>query len=110
MNLWTDIITLLNVGGAAPLEPPNSVSTICFRYFQIWIQLCVNHLCWSATPTIIGDGKLAIAKFNSFLGHIVNQHENHKDPLFIRCAHGGRIAQRKLLIKDYRPLHVEYVA
>ena len=44
------------------------------------------------------------------LGHIVNQHENDKDPLFIRCAHGGKIAQQKLLTKDYRQLHVEYVA
>ena len=110
MNLWTDIITLLNVGGVAPLELPNSVSTICIGYFQIWIQPCVNYLCCSATPTISGDGRLTIAKFNSFLRHIVNQHENHKDPLFIRCAHGGKIAQQKLLTKDYRQLHVEYVA
>ena len=109
MNLWTDVITLLNVGGVAPLEIPNSVSTICIGYIQIWIQPCVNHLCWNATPTINGDGKLTIAKFNSFLGHIVNQHENHKDPLFIGCAHGGEIAQQKLLTKDYRQLHVEYV-
>ena len=64
-----------------------------FQALSQWIQPCINHLHWSATSTPSGDGKMIAAKFNSFLGHIVNQHENHKDPLFSRCAHGDHIQQ-----------------
>ena len=55
---------------------------------QLWIRPCANHLSWSATSTTSGDGRVILAKFLSFLGHIVNKHENLDDPLFSRCAHG----------------------
>ena len=53
-----------------------------------WICPIENHFLWSATTTITGKGKVIWAKFISFLGHIINQHKNHKDPLFNKCAHG----------------------
>ena len=52
-----------------------------------WIRACENHLLWSATSTSNGDGKVILAKFLSFLGHIVDKHENLENPLFSKCAH-----------------------
>ncbi|KAK3747395.1 hypothetical protein QZH41_012090, partial [Actinostola sp. cb2023] len=62
-----------------------------------WIYPCLNHLHWSATTTLCGTGRIILAKFHSFLGHIVNKHENLDDPLFNRCSHGNSIKQRKWL-------------
>ena len=55
---------------------------------QPWIRPCENHLSWSAISTSSGDGRVILAKFLSFLGHIVNKHENLDDPPFNKCAHG----------------------
>lgn len=52
-----------------------------------WIKPCTNHLMWSATTTLSGNGNVIWAKFKSFLSHIINNHENHDDPLFDKCAH-----------------------
>ena len=68
-----------------------------FDILKEWIQPCVNHLHWSATTTFSGDGNLILAKFKSFLGHIVNKHDGLDDPLFSQCAHSEDIAQRKWL-------------
>ena len=62
-----------------------------------WIKPCENHLHWSATSTFDGNGLVIWAKFKSFLRHIVNQHSNHSDPLFNKCAHGSHIPARKWL-------------
>lgn len=40
---------------------------------QQWVKMCEKHLYWSATTTSSGDGKVILAKFNSFLSHIVNK-------------------------------------
>jgi hypothetical protein len=55
---------------------------------QPWIRPCENHLSWSATSTSSGDGRVILAKFVSFLGHIVDKHKNLDDPIFDSCAHG----------------------
>lgn len=55
---------------------------------QPWIHACGNHLSWSATSTSSGDGRVILAKFFSFLGHVINKHENLDDPVFNKCAHG----------------------
>ena len=47
-----------------------------FDIITDWIQPCINHLHWSATTTFSGDGNLILAKFKSFLGHIVNKHKD----------------------------------
>ena len=64
-----------------------------------WIQPCVNHLHWSANTTPSGDGNVILAKFKSFLSHIVNKHEDLEEPLFNKSAHGDDISQRKWLKK-----------
>jgi hypothetical protein len=61
-----------------------------------WIRACENHLSWSAISTSSGDGKVIIAKFCSFLSHIVNKHVNLDNPLFNKCIH-GEIEQRQWL-------------
>eukprot|EP00112_Aurelia_sp_Birch-Aquarium-sp1_P012751 Seg2686.5 transcript_id=Seg2686.5/GoldUCD/mRNA.D3Y31 product="hypothetical protein" protein_id=Seg2686.5/GoldUCD/D3Y31 len=71
-----------------------------FEVLSEWIQPCVNHLHWSATTTPSGNGNVILAKFKSFLGHIVNKHEDLENPLFNKCAHGDDISQRKWLKKD----------
>ena len=35
-----------------------------------------------------GDGRIILAKFKSFLDHIVDKHDDLDDPLFNKCAHG----------------------
>ena len=52
-----------------------------------WIHGCENHLTWSATSTSSGDGRVILAKFLSFLDHIVDKHENLANPIFNKCAH-----------------------
>ena len=52
-----------------------------------WIRACENHLLLSATSNSNDDGKVILAKFLSFLGHIVDKHENLENPLFSKCAH-----------------------
>lgn len=52
-----------------------------------WVKPCENHLYWSALSTSDGNGKVILAKFNSFLSHIVNKHTEIDNPLFSKCAH-----------------------
>ena len=61
-----------------------------------WIKPCGNHLMWSATPTPSGDGELIWAKFESFLSHVVNKHEDLPNGNFNKCAHGGCTLSRNV--------------
>ncbi len=40
-----------------------------------------------------GDGNKILAKFKSFIVHVVNKHDNLPDPLFNKCAHDDDIEQ-----------------
>ena len=62
-----------------------------------WIKPCTNHLFWSATSTFSGNGLVILAKFKSFLHHVINKHSNLPDRLFDKCAHDADIADRKWL-------------
>ena len=73
-----------------------------------WIKPCENHLHWSATSTFSGNGLVIWAKFKSFLGHIVNTHSDHNDPLFNKCGHGSEIPARKWLTKGIYKLWLLY--
>ena len=59
----------------------------------------INHFYWSATTTPSGDGQLIWAKFESFLSHIINKHDNLSNPMFNKCAHEKDIPARKWLTK-----------
>lgn len=62
-----------------------------------WIESCENHLMWSATSTPSGDGQLIWAKFESFLSHVINKHEDLENPMFNKCAHDDNIPERRCL-------------
>lgn len=64
-----------------------------------WVKPCVNHLYWSATSTVDGNGKVIWAKFESFLHHVVNKHRDLPNPVFNQCAHEENITQRTWLSK-----------
>ena len=70
-----------------------------YEALEGWIQPCLNHLHWSATSTPDGNGKIILAKFHSFLQHIVNNHTDLQDPLFNKCQHSEKITKRKWLDK-----------
>ncbi|XP_065067842.1 uncharacterized protein LOC135693325 isoform X2 [Rhopilema esculentum] len=48
-----------------------------------------------------GNGKVILAKFHSFLQHVVNEHENEDNQVFNKCARDKIITQRTWLDKDY---------
>lgn len=64
-----------------------------------WAKPCVNHLYWSATSTLDGNGQVIWAKFESFFGHIANIHSNLPNPVFSECAHEEDIEERTWINK-----------
>ena len=73
---------------------------------NLWIRACENHLSWSATSTSSGDGNVILAKFLSFLGHVLDKHENLSNPLFNKCAHDEEIETRQWL--DESKLNIKF--
>ena len=55
-----------------------------------WIKPGSNHLYWSATTTLTGNGNVIVAKFKSFFGHVKNQHSGFSDPLFDKWLNEGK--------------------
>jgi len=53
-----------------------------------WIAPCCNHFYWSAQSTPDGNGRVILAKFQSFLSHIIDKHNDLDNPLFNQCQHG----------------------
>ena len=53
-----------------------------------WIKGIRNHLYWGAMSTKMGYGEMIVAKWKSIVRHLRNEHENHPDDLFQKCAHG----------------------
>lgn len=60
-----------------------------------WDKGACNHLYWCATSTAAGFGELIGAKWNSFMQHVANKHDNHSSPLYKKCAHGDQIENRR---------------
>ena len=59
-----------------------------------WIKPCGNHLMWSATSTPSGGGDLIWAKFESFMFHVINKHQDLPNGYFNKCAHEEAISDR----------------
>lgn len=53
-----------------------------------WMKGIRRHIFWCATSTTAGFESLITAKWNSFLRHVCNKHENHPDRLYPKCHHG----------------------
>ena len=62
-----------------------------------WVQPCCNHLYWSTTSTHSGNGRVILAKFLSFLSHVVDKHDELDDPLYNKCSH-GELTPRKWIL------------
>ena len=62
-----------------------------------WVQPCINHLYWSATSTHSGNGRIILAKFKSFLSHVVDKHTDLDDPLYNKCAHDELMPRKWIL-------------
>ncbi|XP_055884447.1 uncharacterized protein LOC129926168 [Biomphalaria glabrata] len=54
-----------------------------------WKKSIINHLYWCAVSTADGNGDLMLAKWQSILNHLVNQHTGHPNLLFPSCLHGS---------------------
>lgn len=53
-----------------------------------WMKGIRRHVYWCTTSTKAGFEALIIAKWNSFMRHVCNKHDNHPDPLYKKCHHG----------------------
>ena len=65
-----------------------------------WRKACVRHYYWSVTSTAIKMGEVIIAKFHSFLYHILNKHKDLPNPLFKECAHRENIRPKVWFTKS----------
>ena len=72
---------------------------------NLWIRACDNHLSLGATSTSSGDGNVILAKFLSFLGHVLDKHENLNN-FFNKCAHDEEIETRQWL--DESKLNIKF--
>ena len=70
-----------------------------YEALEEWIRPCLKHFHWSAISTPDGNGEVILAKFHSFLQHVVNEHDHLDNALFNKCAHSETIPQRKWLDK-----------
>ena len=69
-----------------------------------WRKACVRHFYWSVTSTPPKHGDVITAKFNAFLYHIINVHENIPNEIFNKCAHPPLTTQRLWLTKGKQNL------
>ncbi|KAK3735909.1 hypothetical protein QZH41_010201, partial [Actinostola sp. cb2023] len=53
-----------------------------------WSKACISHFYWSIRSTQELLGKVKVAKFHSFLSHVLNKHDNLPNRLFNACGHG----------------------
>ena len=54
----------------------------------VWQKAIKKHLYWSAGSTTQGFGDLIVVKWKSLIRHIADNHHDHSDPLYEKCAHG----------------------
>ena len=68
---------------------------------------CEIILYWCATSTKQGFGALIVAKWNSFMRHVANKHEDHPDPLYKECNHGDLEPRKWINVGEYFVLLVK---
>lgn len=55
----------------------------------------MRHFYWSVTSTEELQGEVKLAKFEAFLSHVINQHQDLPNRLFKKC-HYGPITKEKV--------------
>lgn len=66
-----------------------------------WMKGMRNHLYWCVTSTKQGFENMILAKWKSFIRHVSNNHDNHPDSLFAKCAHTVLEPRRWIKIGKY---------
>lgn len=64
-----------------------------------WTKACVRHFYWSVTSTKELLGEVKLAKFQTFLYHVINKHKALPNKLFNACHHGPIIQEKVWLTK-----------
>lgn len=54
-----------------------------------WRQAIVRHFYWAVMTTEAHLGAVKLAKFQTFLSHVINKHQNLPNKIFNKCAHGA---------------------
>ncbi|KAK3749144.1 hypothetical protein QZH41_009825, partial [Actinostola sp. cb2023] len=65
-----------------------------------WRKACIRHFYWSITSTQELLGEVKLAKFQSFLSHVINKHKNLPNRLFNECHHGEITTQKVWMHKS----------
>ena len=65
-----------------------------------WRKVCVRHFCWAVTSTQSKLGDVMLAKFGTFLSHVMNMHQDLPSRLFNKCVHGPITAPKVWLTKS----------
>ena len=71
-----------------------------------WMRGVRNYLYWCMTSTVHGFEELISAKWNSFMGHIRNEHTDHPNSLFSACAHEEIAPRRWIKIGMHFKFHI----
>ena len=64
-----------------------------------WKSSCVRHLYWSVKSTTPKMREVILAKFGSFLHHVLNIHDGIPNNIFNKCAHAAIATPRLWLTK-----------
>jgi hypothetical protein len=72
---------------------------------SVWMKAIRSHLYWCALSSKQGFGEMILVKWKSVIRHISNNHTNHSDPLYSKCAH-GQLEQRDWLKANFQSSHV----
>lgn len=69
-----------------------------------WRKACVTHFYWSIISTSEHLGELKLAKFKSFLYHVINKHKHFPTKIFNKCHHGVITTHKLWMLKSMNNL------
>ena len=73
--------------------------------------ICLSLLPWSILALKEKSGKVILAEFNSFPGHVMNNNTGLQDPSFSKCDHAGRHSSKEILrngmFRTPEPLNIQ---
>lgn len=64
-----------------------------------WYKACINHFYWAVISTPVLMGEVKLAKFQTFLHHIINKHKDLPNKLFNKCKHGVITVPKAWMLK-----------
>lgn len=67
-----------------------------------WRKACVSHFYWAVISSSEHLGILKLAKFHSFLYHVLNKHKKFPTKVFDKCYHGATATKRMWMLKGIK--------